>query len=179
MKIYTETYLSQADVCNTLMKLNVKVDNIVTRYVTNSKTGQTHQSMTFYLPDEYSSLFFDIQHHKEFDGILFYEHTRNIVPALYIPSVHYSVNLNLVFEQLFGYDYTHKVVKLTNCMDEDGDIPVFVFFHQTLPRTDSLKDFYLELYRNNYKIEVGTQIIHIHPFQYAPKRHREYLKQFN
>jgi hypothetical protein len=176
MKIYTETYKSQSEVCDELAKMNVTVDNIVTKYVTNSKTGQTHQSMTFYLPDKYSSILFDIQHHKEYNGILFYEHTRNMVPALYIPSIHHSIELRQIFEQLFGYDYIHKIVNLIHCMDEDGNIPVFIFFHQTLPRTDSLKDFYLELYRNPYKIEVGHEIIHIQPFSHAPKHHREHLK---
>jgi hypothetical protein len=153
MKLYTETYESVEKVKSVVNHLfGTEVDRVVTRYVTDEITKQTHQSITLYInqpKDKYSSILFDIEHNKTFDGIRF--HTQfPIIPPLYIPSIHFLADIPELFKSLFGYDYVKKVIKMENKMDEDGNIPTIVYFHQTLPRTDSLKDFYLEMYRSRY-----------------------------
>ena len=172
MKLFTETYETSQKVKEIVSKLfNTDIQRIVTRYVTDKNTNHVHQSMIIHLnkdSDEYSSILFDIEHNKEYEGVRFHIPNRYMIPPLYIPSIHMLVNIHELFESLFGYDYVYKVIKLEKKMDEDGNIPVIIFFNQTLPRTDSLKDFYLEMYRSRYgyKLELstsfgGTEVIHI------------------
>lgn len=175
MKLFTETYESVEKVKNTISELfQVEPLRIITKYVTDKNTNQMHQSMIIHLKDsnEYSSILFDIQHNKSYNKIQFHIPNRFMIPPLYIPSIHVLIDIYDLFESLFGYNYIFKVIKNESKMDEDGNVSVIVFFNQSLPRSDSLKNFYLEMYRSRYgynfepeKNYGGTEIIHIYPFK--------------
>jgi hypothetical protein len=171
MKLFTETYESVDKVKQTIEQLfDTKKYRIVTKYVTDKNTQHTCQSMIIHLKysDEYSSILFDINHNKEYNGIRFHIPNRYMIPPLYISCIHILVDIKQLFETFFGYDYIYKVVKMENKMDEDGNVPVIIYFNQSLPRTESLKNFYLEMYRSRYgytfeleKNYGGNEIIHI------------------
>jgi hypothetical protein len=170
MKLYTETYESQDKIQSIVEKLfNTKVHYIVSRYVTDKNTQQTHQSIMINIDDieeKYSSILFDIEHNVIYEGVRFYIPPHQMIPPLYIPSIHVLTDIRGLFESLLGYDYVKKFIKLEKKMDEDGNVPTLVFFRQTLPRTDTLKDFYLKMYSSphGYKMEYnryGENIITI------------------
>jgi hypothetical protein len=159
MKLYTETYESPDKIKSLVEKLfNTKVETLVTRYVKDEITQQTHQSIMIYIDDEYekySSILFDIEHNKIYDGVRFYLPPHQMIPPLYIPSIHVLTDIPGLFKSLLGYDYVKKFIKLEKKMDEDGNVPTLVFFKQTLPRTDTLKDFYMKMYSSphGYQME--------------------------
>ncbi len=153
MRLYTETYESVEKVTSLVSKLfGTEIDRVITRYVTDENTTQKHQSITLYInqpKEKYESILFDIEHNKTFEGIRF--HTQfPIIPPIYIPSIHILADIPELFKTLFGHDYVKRVIKMENKMDEDGNVPTIIFFHQNLPRTDSLKDILLEIYRSKY-----------------------------
>jgi hypothetical protein len=170
MKLYTETYESPDKIKSIVERLfHTKVRHLVSRYVIDKNTNQTHQSIMICIDDEeekYSSILFDIEHNKIYDGVRFYIPPHQMIPPLYIPSIHVLTDIRELFESLLGYDYVNKIIKQEKKMDEDGNVPTLVFFKQTLPRTDTLKDFYLKMYSSplGYKMEYnryGENIITI------------------
>jgi hypothetical protein len=173
MKLYTETNEPIEKIMNVVRQLfNIEIGSINTKYVTDEITKKTYKSTLIHLDistDDYSSILFDIEHNKIYEGIRF-NNNFPVIPPLYISSIHFSADISELFRSLFGYNYVKKVIKLEKKMDEDGNIPTIVFFRQTLPRTDSLKDFYLEMYRSRYgyKLEYnqyGENIIYIKPYK--------------
>lgn len=173
MKLYTETNQSTDKIKEIVSKLfNTEIDSISRKYVKDENTNKLHQSTTIYLnqpKDNYTSVLFDIEYNVTYSGIRFH-HQFPIIPPLYISSIHFLADIPELFRSLFGYDYVKKVVKIEKKMDEDGNVPTIIFFKQSLPRTDSLKDFYLEMYRSKYgyKMEYnryGENIIYIKPYK--------------
>lgn len=164
MKLFTETYESSQKVKETIEQIfHTNVQQIVIKYIKDKNTNQLHESMMIEVDD--SSISFDMNHRT--NGIRFYKHR---IPPLYIPSIHILCDIDTLFETLFGYNYIEKVIKFEKKMDEDGNVPVIIYFNNTLPRTNSLKDFYLEMYSSKYgyrcKLENnfgGTEVIHIYP----------------
>jgi len=174
LRLYTETFESPNTIKTQIEKLfDTKVHRLVTQYVTDEITKQTLQSIMIHLnddPDKYSSILFDIEHNVVYDGVRYYIPPHYMIPPLYIPSIHVMSDIRGLFKSIFGYDYVKKFIKLEKKMDEDGNVPTLVFFKQTLPRTEGLKDFYLKMYSSpyGYKMEYnqyGPNMIHIKPFQ--------------
>ena len=158
MKLYTETNESPDKIKSMVEKLfETKIQHLVSRYVTDKNTQQTHQSIMINInidKEKYSRILFDIEHNKMYDGVRFYI-PHKMIPPLYISSIHVLTDIRGLFESLLGYDYVKKFIKLEKKMDEDGNVPTLIFFKQTLPRTDTLKDFYLKMYSSphGYKME--------------------------
>jgi hypothetical protein len=173
MKLYTETYESPEKVKDTIQSLfQQNIERMITKYVVDKNTQQTHRSFIILLNDLDSSIVFDIKNNKKYNNISFHIPDKFMIPPLYIPSIHFSVNLYELFESFFGHDYIYKVIKVEKKMDEDGNVPVILFFNQSLPRTESIKNFYLDMYRSKYgythELEThfgGTEIVHIYPYK--------------
>jgi hypothetical protein len=174
MKLYTETNESTDKIRKVVSNLfNTEIDSISRKYVKDEITNQLHQSTTIYInqpKEKYSSVLFDIEYNTIYSGIRFHNQYP-IIPPLYIQDIHFLADIHELFKTLFGYDYVKKVVRLEKKMDEDGNVPTIVFFKQSLPRTESLKDFYLEMYRSKYgyKMEYnryGENIVYIKPYRY-------------